>query len=188
MRFLGTLLFFFSTLALAQAPMQKIRPATDTDFPGYWRVVLTPDELHKQVPNEAMGFSEPCQLVIHQSDGTWRKMSIASGAGDDETKRQCPPSRSLIDQILLTQAASPFRWSKQPNQDGYFFVRNISITDPTAVAAHLWKADYVAEDFPSAGFLGFDLKKGEMLMQLTKPLGNNRFVPVWSMVLRPILE
>lgn len=187
MRLVATLLLFVSTIVSAQ-DQAPIRPATNADLPGYWRVVLLPDELHKLVKNETMGFSGPCRFLILKADGTWHNVSIANGAGDEETLRQCPTQRSAIDQLLTSLPPSKIRWNKHQFQDGFLFSRDISITDPNAIAGHLWKVDYVAEDFPSAKLFGFDLKKGEMIMQLTRSGGNNMVIPVWSMVLRPIQE
>lgn len=168
---------------------QKIRPATNADFSGYWRIVLIPNHLHKNVKNESMGFSDPCQFLVHKPDGIWDNITITNGAGVDETVRQCTTTtKSLIDIARLSKPASPFRWNKNQFQDGFFYIKNSSITDPKAIAGNLWKVDYVTEDFPAAGLFGFDLKKGEMIMQLTQVLEGNRVLPVWSMVLRPVLE
>lgn len=74
----------------AAAQGQKTRPATETDFTGYWRVVLIPNEVHGSAyKNEQMGYADPCQFLVHKPDGTWFNISVTNMAGAEESRRQC---------------------------------------------------------------------------------------------------
>lgn len=110
-------------------------------------------------------------------------------AGREESLRQYPTSKAAIDVTLFPQSSvSPprFSWVKVRSQDGLFFVQDNSVTDPKATKALLWKADYVLENTPAVATIGFDLIKGDMIMQRTASAGGNNLVVVWPMVLRPV--
>lgn len=187
MKFLATLLLI--TAATASAQEQKTRPALEADFVGYWRIILIANEVHNSpLKNEKMGYSDPCQFFVHKPGGVWHNISITNVAGPDESKRQCPTQRSLVDVSLSAQPTSPFKWTKVPSQNGLFFIMDTSVTDPKAVSSLLWKADYVLEDIPAIPSIGFALKKGDLIMQLTRRLEGNRIAPVWPMILRAVQE
>jgi hypothetical protein len=177
-----------SLSVVAAAQTQKTRPATEADFTGYWRIVLIPNEVHRsRFKNEEMGYADPCQFLVHKPDGTWFNISVTNMAGPEESRRQCPTTRAGVDTAMFAQTQSPFRWSKLPNQNGLFFIRDTRPqTDPQKPVALLWKADYVLEDVPGNAAFAFDLKKGDVLMQMTQRMGGNNIAPVWPMLLRPV--
>jgi len=45
MRFFLLLFLIWSSVAVAQS--KNVRPANDSDFTGYWRVVLIPNDVHR---------------------------------------------------------------------------------------------------------------------------------------------
>lgn len=192
MKFVATLLFIVSTFA--SATEGKTRPASETDFVNYWRIILIPNELHKsEFKNENMGFSDPCQFLVLKSDGSWYNLTVSNMAGNEASRNKCPTRKSEIDLSLFAVGTSPHRWSKLPNRDGLFFVKDMSVTDPKEKLAFLWKVDLILEDISSISIFGTDLKKGDMLMQLTKPINNNnigpmKIAPIWGMILRPLNE
>jgi hypothetical protein len=190
MRLIAVLLLLLSTSAVAQA--QRIRPATEADFIGYWRIQLVPNELHRsELQNEKTGYADPCQFFVHKPDGSWFNISHTNGAGVEETKRRCPATkRADIDLSLYVSLhsfgkASPYKWSKMPNQDGLFYVRDMSGAESRVV---LWKADYILVDIPESASRGYDFKKGDLLMQLTRRVNATSVTPIWPMVLRPVLD
>jgi hypothetical protein len=179
-------IFLLGDLSHAQA--QKFRPATEADFVGYWRITLVPNEMHKsEFKNEQTGYSDPCQFFIHKKDGNWFNMSSNNGAGVEETKRLCPnKKRSDLDlSISAIRNETPYRWKKYTNQDGLFLVSDPSRPGSLPV---LWKADLVLVDIPESAARGYDFKKGDLLMQLTRRINATTVAPVWPMVLRPVLD
>lgn len=111
---------------------------------------MLPDEVHRLVKNESMGFSGTCGFLLLKSDGSWNNIFIANAAGDEETKSQCPTNRQTIDKFVAVLPPSNIHWSKHQFQDGIFYTRDITKTEPSAIAGHMWKVDYIVEDFPSA--------------------------------------
>jgi len=191
MKLIFTLIFIISTSALAADA--KTRPASETDFVNYWRIILIPNELHKsEFKNESMGFSDPCQFLVIKSDGSWHNLTINNMAGEEASRNKCPTKKSEVNLGLFAVGTSPHRWNKLPNRDGLFFVKDMSVTDPKEKLAFLWKADLILEDIPSISIFGTDLKKNYMLMQLTKPINHNvgqiNIAPIWGMILRPLKE
>jgi len=192
MRFIVTIVFsIVSTLAAAEG---KTRPASEVDFIGYWRIIPIPNELSRsELKNENMGYSDPCQFLVHKLDGTWYNLTVSNAAGDEESKRKCLTKKSEVDLGLFSVGTSSHRWSKLPNRDGLFFVKDMSVTNPKEKSALLWKADLILEDIPSIAIFGTDLQKGDMLMQLTKRVNDNnigsmKIAPIWGMILRPLKE
>lgn len=180
------LLVIFSAAASAQMP--KTRPATESDFAGYWRIVLIPNDVHKsRFKNEQMGYSDPCQFFVHKPDGTWFNISVTNMGGAEESKRKCPTKRAAVDVSMVAQSQSPFKWNKLPNQNGLFFIRDTTPqAGPKKPVALLWKADYVLEDIPASPAFGVDVKKGDMIMQITQRMEGNNIAPVWPMILQPV--
>lgn len=173
---------FFMDVAVAAG--QSTHPATESEFVGYWRIILIDNDRHKSgIKNEQTNYTDPCQFLVHQSDGSWMNISPMIVGGQKATKENCPTDRAEIDKhIAIAKSLSqPFKWSKLGNQNGLFYV-----TDPTTNTGLLWKADYVVEDLPAVERIGFELKKGDVIMQLTRRLGPNEIAPVWPMVLRPV--
>lgn len=189
MKFVAILFLFVATLAQAQSSGQKVRPAGEKDFVGYWRIHLIANELHKsQLRNESLRYNDPCQFFIHKPNGAWFNLSISNPAGAEEAKRQCPNSKARVDSSLFGQSSSRYQWKKVPDQEGFFVIRDTQATDTTAIPAVLWKADYVTEDIPAPATVGFDLKKGDLIMQLTRRVDEGKIAVVWPMVLRPLRD
>ena len=183
MRFFVVFLLFVNASAVAQV---RTQPATESNFIGYWRILLVPNEIHKsEMQNEKTGYADPCQFFIHKPDGTWFNISINNGAGVEETKRRCPGmKRADIDlSLYAVRNVSPYKWTKMPNQDGLFYVKNASNPESRAL---LWKADYILVDIPESMNRGYDLKKGDLLMQLTRRVNATSVAPAWPMILRPV--
>lgn len=170
------------------AQEQQFRPARDVDFIGYWRIQLVPNEMHRsEFKNEQMGYSDPCQFFIHRQDGSWFNVSSNTGAGVEETKRKCLAMKKAdVDQLLYSVGNQPpYRWRKMQNQDGLFYVGDPSKAESETL---LWKADAVLVDIPESAARGYDFKKGDLLMQLTKRINATSVAPVWPMVLRPLAD
>ena len=179
------LVVILSTAAFAQS--QKSRPATESDFSGYWRIVLIPNEVHNsKIKNEQTGYSDPCQFFVHRPDGTWFNVSVANMAGAERSKSECPTTRAAVDAKFASFGKPEFRWRKAPNQDGFFFIGVLASQEPKKAAALLWKADYVLEDTSHSQASSVEFKKGDMIMQLTQRTADNRVAPVWPTILRPV--
>jgi hypothetical protein len=186
MRIVAVFLLLLASSVPAQG--QKTRPATEADFTGYWRVVLIPDDVHKsRFKNEDTGYANPCQFLIHKADGSWHNISIHNAAGAEESLRQCPTSRTAVD-VFLVAPTSRFRWNKLPNQHGLFWTIDTASTAPQSRSALLWKSDVVLTDIPGSPAFDFDLRRGDLIMQLTRLLGGTNIEPVWPMVLRPVAQ
>jgi len=183
------LLIAVSSAAFGQD--DKTHPATESEFVGYWKIKLIPNEKHRsQFKNEDVGYSEKCQFIIFKHGGEGHSITFRNAAGEEKTSETCSIRKSDIDLGLLfpSQAAQRSEWQKVPKQEGLFFTKDSSKTDSKVPSALLWKADYVTEDISTVGAVGFDLQKGDMIMQVTRRLNDNSIAPVWPMVLRPVLE
>ena len=190
--FIFLFLLFTSTASFSQE-RQVIRHAEQSDFVGYWRVFLIPDEkrLHPNVFNKDVGFAGSCRFVVHKPDGAWFNVTINNGSGEEETKLRCPSiSTKDIDQaVISTNLLSPsqIKWTKL--QTPLFAVENLSSKNRV-----IWIADYVTEDTSDyvtdgvsiANF--FDFKKGDLIMDRAVPIGQGQIKAVWRMVLRPVLD
>ena len=180
------LVFLISVGKLASAAEQPTHPANESEFVGYWRIILIDNDLHKSaIKNEQTGYSDPCQFFINLPDGSWLNISPTIVRGEKATKINCPSGKNEIDKLIPVSlsVSQHFKWSKLNKQNGLFY-----ISDPATKNGLLWKADYVAEDLPAVEKCGFDLKKGDMIMQLARRLGPAEIAPVWPMILRPVQQ
>lgn len=183
------LLLAFTSLASAQP--NKTHPATESEFIGYWKIKLIPNEKHRsQFKNEDVGYSEKCQFLIFKPNGEGNSITFTNISGEEKSPETCTFHKSDIDLGLIspTQAIKRSEWQKVPKQEGLFFTKDPAKTDIKAPTALLWKVDYVAEDIDTTVAFGFGLKKGDMIMQVTRRLSDNSVAPVWPMVLRPVQE
>lgn len=183
------LLLAFSSLASAES--SKTHPATESEFVGYWKIKLIPNEKHRsQFKNEDVGYSEKCQFLIFTPNGEGNSITFTNISGEEPSAENCTSNKSDIDLGLIspTQVVKGTEWQKVPKQEGLFFTKDHSKTDTTAAIALLWKVDYVLEDIETTSAFGFNLKKGDMIMQVTRRLSDNSVAPVWPMVLRPVQE
>ncbi|MFZ3019644.1 MAG: hypothetical protein WA056_14435 [Gallionella sp.] len=182
----ATLIFLLCSSQLVFAGGQSTHPANENEFVGYWRILLIDNNRHKSgIKNEETNYIDPCQFLIHQSDGSWMNISPMIVNGQKATKDNCPTDRAEIDKhIAIAKSISqPFKWSKLKNKNGLFYV-----ADSATNSGLLWKADYVAEDLPVVERIGFELKRGDMIMQLARFLGPTEIAPIWPMVLRPVQQ
>jgi hypothetical protein len=183
------LLLAFTSSASAQS--DKTHPATESEFIGYWKIKLIPNEKHRsQFRNEDVGYSEKCQFLIFKQNGEGRSITFTNISGEETSPENCTLHKSDIDLGLIssTQVINHSEWQKVPKQEGLFFTKDSAKTDSKASVALLWKVDYVLEDIDATTAFGFNLKKGDMIMQVTRRLSDNSVAPVWPMVLRPVQE
>lgn len=181
-----TFFTIFSISSLAKSPLTQ--PATETQFSGYWRIVLIPNDIHKKkFKNEELGYSDPCQFFVHKPDGTWFNISITNMAGADESVRKCPNNSAALEQVILSRPQSEYRWSKFLNRDGLYLIKDTTPnTDTKKPVALIWKSDYILTDIPASPSFNFELKKGDLFMQLMQPTEDHRLAVAWPMILRPI--
>lgn len=184
-------IFFLAISNLTFAQSNKTHPATESEFVGYWKIKLIPNEKHRsQFKNEDVGYSEKCQFLVFKPNGEGYSIIFTDPSGQEKSSETCSFRRSDIDLELRlpTQAAKRSEWKKVPKPEGLFFTKELPEADPKASIALLWKVDYVLEDIDTTKAFGFDLKKGDMIMQVTRRLSDNSVAPVWPMVLRPVFE
>lgn len=173
-------LFFLSNLAYAQE--QKIIPSSKADFIGYWRIILIPDEFQKGTfKNSQMGYSAPCQFFVNYPDGSWLNTTVTNMAGAKESKDKCPKIKSELDVSLAFGDKSKFKWEQI--REGYFHIHEASTKTASNPIGIVWKADKIlAKTF----FFGLTLGKGDLIMQIIKPVSQNRGEAIYAMVLRPL--
>lgn len=182
------------TLALALlisptvwAQEARIRPATEQEFTGYWRIRLVPNEVHRsEIKNERTGYADPCQFFLHRADGIWWNVSISRGGSPEEARRNCPTlKRADIDQMERLRGAPSYEWIKVKSANGLYIVREKKAERPGGL---IWKADYIVEDVPDAIARGWEMRKGSMVMNLMRVVGQGQVTPAWPMILEPVLE
>ena len=179
LHFVSFLLFFSVQMALAQEE-KPLRSATEAEFVGYWRIMLIPDEKSNlRVRNKDTGLADPCQVLIHRQDGFWFNITVSNGAGEEESRRRCPAlTRKDVD-LYLAAARAPkrFKWKKLTPSV-------FEIQDEITKDKRYWVADFTTRDASLPNF--FDLKQGDLVMNMAIPAPDGRVVTAWRMVLRPI--
>ena len=168
----------------ASSQEQTTHAAGSQDFIGSWRVVLIPNNFQKsKFKNEEMGYSDPCQFFIHNSDNSWNNLTINNASGIQETIKQCPTSKAALAPYLTTQNPSQFKWEQM--REGFFNISEANTKNSPSQNSIVWKADTVSADI---SLLGLKLKKGDMIMQIIKPVSQTRGEAVYSIVLRPLVK
>ena len=176
------LLLLMGIAATCGAQEKALRPAQDTEFIGYWRIMLIPDEKSNlKIQNRETGFSDPCQVLVHKADGGWFNITISNLAGDEASRRQCDAlkKKDVDASPALLGARNRFTWKRATPQV-------FEVEDVTSKAKRYWLADYVTKDTSAPNY--FDFKLGDLVMSMALPTGDGRVAIAWRMVLRPIPE
>lgn len=181
MKHILTLLLILISSVSAAEDMKVLRPAEESEFVGYWRIILIPDEkMNLKIRNKDTGFADSCQFLIHKPDGYWFNITMTNGAGDEEAKRRCPTTSKEDVDLLLFAAQAPNRYKWRKLNTPMFIVE-----DTLSKGHQAWAVDYATKDASLPNY--FDFEKGDLVMNMAMPVGPSQVVLAWRMVLRPVL-
>lgn len=172
----------------AQSP--DFIPLKEGELVGYWQVMEVPDGKQTgKYKNADMYNGEPCNVQIFKDNGTYATVSVRTGPVLEANKRQCEARREMVElSIVATQAfSSPAKWrALTPDKQGMFLTE---FQSKGATVGLAWAASRISRDLPTTNALGFNLKKGDIVMDLLPPpKQNERPVSLFKKVLRPIAE
>lgn len=180
-----------SLLGSGASAQTGMRPASEADFTGYWRILLIPDEVHgAELRNEQIGFTGPCQFFVHRADGQWHNISIGHNAPREEALRHCPTRRAELEAVLAANRAraGDYAWRRMNPLLPLYLIEDRGPGGKTMA----WKADHVETELPPGPRIGFALHKGDLLLQHARLATTLDGLPsielVWPMVLRPLAE
>jgi hypothetical protein len=195
----STFMAYAIALASGSANAQAaFRPATESEFVGYWVLHRIPDEKQiTKIKNADMkGFTDTCQVIVNNADRSWMNLTYASGAGEEETRRRCAnlkkgDVRKLIEitNVANPQYAKNFMWAPS-SVPPIFFVINLSTKNQVIWAAHIATKDTTDYDAPGVAVQAsyYDFKKGDLVLDRIIQMAPSQFSSVWRMALRPITE
>ena len=143
--------------------------------------MLIPNRLQTKFKNEEMGYSDPCQFFVHNSDNSWSNVTVTNAASKAESVKQCPKSKITFEPHLVAQDPHKFKWEQL--RDGLFYVFEASTRNMPNPNGIVWKADKILVDTSE---IGVKLKKGDMIMQILRPVSQNQSEAVYTLVLRPL--
>lgn len=174
---------------LSEAAGVKMHMASESDFVGFWRIMLIPNELSRsELKNEVSGYSDPCQFFIHLSSGKWVNLTVLTSIKDSEGKevklKDCPATKSELEPNLtaVNATSSEYVWHIQKGSDGFFWVKKAN----SQVGDFLWRAVIIDENISRPDIFGFDLVQGDMTMNLMRRRVDGKIEAFWGMVLRPL--
>jgi hypothetical protein len=164
----------------------EMRAATASEYVGVWRLINIPDS-KMGIPgaNDKSPFRGPCQFFIVDGDGDWWSMHFETASGEVDSKKNCPKTLSEVKSLFaISSGGSPktsaYKWKIVNPSLGL-------LTLTTRSSITIWKIDRVQKDSQADPEFGIDLKEGDILTQVLKPVDSKSLQFLWGVILRPVL-
>jgi len=169
----------------------KARYAIESDIPGYWSVLLL-DRFESEGPikNRDMFHGAACNVHVFKSDGKYINVISEVGVTDTVKKTRCARTIAEVDKGLLAINSMSTTWSTWQalgaKNSGGFSTRGP--TDPGDLSWQIVIVEEETDDPVQAQNFGFELKKGDLILNLLKRVQGSSFRVMWFTVLRRISE
>lgn len=152
-----------------------VRPATQDDFSGYWKLLPYSDERQPKILKESPWPGE-CQFFLHSSSGSWMQVASRDAAGNDLKDDRCKKTTKDLDASLSLQGSEYTPTWK-------YLKGHVQINFPQQQVIETWKIDVFSTDVPLPNPFGVELRRGDLAMQL---VDLQKRVILWRRLLRRV--
>jgi hypothetical protein len=170
---LASALVFWTTGICAQ--QIAVRPATQEDFVGYWKLLPYGEDGQPKILKESP-WPGKCQFFVHSPKNMWVQVASRDATGKDLEGDRCKKTAQDLDAgISLQDTKSMPSWR--------YVQGHVQISFPQQNFSEVWKVDVFSNDVAQPNPFGIDIKQGDVIMQLVD-LRERRIL--WRRFLRKI--